>query len=117
MEDWLELFNHPSDTETGALVSSYCIGALLGCILNFFTGDRLGRRKSMWLAMGFVIVGATLQTSAYTVPHLVIGRVITGLGTGIGKDIVSLNDPQVGELIRANRQLNGTYIPERALSC
>lgn len=40
-----------NDTQTGALVSCYCLGALGGCILNFYTGDRLGRRKSMWLAM------------------------------------------------------------------
>jgi MFS family permease len=80
MEDWLNQFNSPNDTNTGAIVSSYCLGALGGCILNFFTGDRLGRRKSMWLAMGFVLVGATLQASSYTVAHLVVGRVITGFG-------------------------------------
>jgi hypothetical protein len=28
--------------------------------------------------MGFVIVGATLQTSAFTRAHLIVGRVITG---------------------------------------
>jgi sugar porter (SP) family MFS transporter len=37
----------------------------------------------MWLAMVLVIVGATLQASAFTVPHLVIGRVVTGFGTGL----------------------------------
>jgi MFS family permease len=77
-EHWLDLFNHPDDTETGILVSCYCLGALGGCILNFFTGDFLGRRRAMWLAMGFVIVGATLQTSAFTRAHLIVGRVITG---------------------------------------
>lgn len=101
MEDWLELFNYPDDTETGALVSSYCLGALGGCILNFFTGDLLGRRKSMWLAMGFVIVGATLQTSSYTVPHLVIGRIITGLGTGIDSSTVPTYQ---SELCRAEKR-------------
>jgi hypothetical protein len=35
------------------------------------------------LAMAFVIVGAVLQTSAFTVPHLIVGRIITGVGTGI----------------------------------
>ena len=32
--------------------------------------------------MGLIIVGAVLQTSAYTLAHLIIGRIITGLGTG-----------------------------------
>ena len=39
------------DTKTGIIVASYCLGALGGCILNFFIGDNLGRRKMIWLAM------------------------------------------------------------------
>lgn len=54
-----------------------------GCVLNFIVGEKIGRRKSMWLAMAFVIVGATLQTSAFSVPHLMVARFITGIGTGI----------------------------------
>lgn len=51
--------------------------------VNFFIGEKLGRRRTIWLAMTIVIIGATLQASAYTVPHLVIGRVVTGIGTGL----------------------------------
>ncbi|KAF2011332.1 general substrate transporter [Aaosphaeria arxii CBS 175.79] len=101
MEDFKNQFNHPNDTETGAIVSAYCLGALGGCILNFYTGDRLGRRKSMWLAMSFVFVGATLQASAFTVAHLVVGRVITGLGTGIDSSTVPTYQ---SELCRAEKR-------------
>lgn len=101
MENWLEQFNHPDETETGIIVSSYCLGALGGCILNFFTGDFLGRRRSMWLAMAFVLVGATLQTSAYTVAHLIIGRVVTGFGTGIDSSTVPTYQ---SELCRAEKR-------------
>lgn len=31
-DDWLNRFNHPSDTETGIIVSSYNLGCLLGCV-------------------------------------------------------------------------------------
>jgi hypothetical protein len=40
----------------------------------------------------FVFIGATLQASAYTVAHLVVGRVITGFGTGIDSSTVSLEE-------------------------
>jgi MFS family permease len=58
--------------------------------VNFFVGDLLGRRKNIWLAMGFVLIGATLQTSAYNVPHLIVGRIITGFGTGIKTSTVPM---------------------------
>jgi sugar porter (SP) family MFS transporter len=89
-KNWLDQFGHPDDTKTGILVSSYCLGALFGCGLNFFFGDRLGRRRMMWLAMCFVILGASLQTSAFSTAHLVIGRVITGFGTGIDSSTVPM---------------------------
>lgn len=46
-------------------------------------GEKLGRRRTIWLAMSLVIIGASLQASAYHLAHLLVGRVITGVGTGI----------------------------------
>lgn len=31
-ENWLDQFNHPSDSETGIIVSCYNIGCFLGCV-------------------------------------------------------------------------------------
>jgi hypothetical protein len=31
-EDWLKQFNHPSDSETGIIVSCYNLGCFAGCI-------------------------------------------------------------------------------------
>ncbi|KAJ0305714.1 hypothetical protein Brms1b_010695 [Colletotrichum noveboracense] len=89
-DDWLRQFDHPSDTLTGFIVSCYNLGCLGGSVLNFFFGDILGRRRAIWLAMGLVVIGATLQTTAFHVPHLIIGRVITGLGTGIKTSTVPM---------------------------
>lgn len=75
---WLNQFGHPIDSVTGITVASYCLGALVGCGINFAVGDILGRRRMIWLAMGLIIIGATLQTSAYTLAHLIVGRIITG---------------------------------------
>lgn len=59
-------------------------------LVNFFVGEILGRRKTIWTAMVFVLIGATLQATAFTIPHLVIGRVVTGLGTGLKTSTVPM---------------------------
>jgi MFS family permease len=89
-EDWLNRFHHPSDSKTGIIVSCYNLGCFAGCVVNFSLGEKLGRRKTIWTAMCFVLIGATLQTSAYSVPHLVVGRLITGVGTGIKTSTVPM---------------------------
>ncbi|KAK6443192.1 hypothetical protein LTR95_000016 [Oleoguttula sp. CCFEE 5521] len=94
---WLEQFDHPSDTITGITVASYCFGAFFGCILNIFIGDYFGRRKMIWIAMGFIFIGASLQTSAYTLSHLIIGRIITGLGTGIDSSTVPMYQSELSK--------------------
>jgi MFS family permease len=88
--DWLTQFNHPGDTLTGFITSSYNLGCLAGCFGNFIIGDRLGRRKTIWLAMVWVIVGAALQASAYSRGHLIAGRIITGIGTGLKTSTVPM---------------------------
>jgi len=102
-EDWLNRFGHPNDTETGIIVSSYCLGALCGCVLNFFVGDYFGRRRMIWMAMGFIIVGAVLQTSAYSLPHLIVGRIVTGIGTGIDSSTVPMYQSELCEKERRGR--------------
>ena len=78
----------------------YCntgLGALIGCVINFFIGDILGRRKMIWLAMGLIIVGATLQTSAVSLAHLIVGRIITGFGTGIDSSTVPMYQSELSK--------------------
>jgi len=45
LKNYRDQFKHPTDTGTGIIVSSYCLGALFGCILNIFIGDYFGRRR------------------------------------------------------------------------
>lgn len=57
----------------------------------------LGRRYMIWLAMGLIIVGATLQTSAYSIAHLIVGRIITGFGTGIDSSTVPMYQSELSK--------------------
>ena len=47
---------NPNDSLTGIIVSIYNLGCFAGCLVNFVTGDMLGRRRSMWFAMSWIIV-------------------------------------------------------------
>lgn len=82
-EHFRDTFDHPSAALEGIIVSIYNLGCFSGCILTFIVCEKLGRRKSMWLAMAFILIGATLQTSASTAAHMMVGRFVTGIGTGI----------------------------------
>lgn len=60
-------------------------------------GDWLGRRKAMWFAMAWIIVGATLQASAFTIAHMIVGRFIAGIGTGIETSTVPMYQAELAE--------------------
>ncbi|KAJ6186857.1 Major facilitator superfamily domain general substrate transporter [Penicillium mononematosum] len=96
-EDWRKQFGYPNDSEEGIIVSCYNLGCLLGCLINFCIGETLGRRRAIWLAMGVVIVGAILQTTAFNVPHLIIGRIVTGAGTGLKTSTVPMYQAEMCE--------------------
>ncbi|KAL4992052.1 general substrate transporter [Aspergillus falconensis] len=89
-ENFLDHMSHPNDSLMGIIVSIYNLGCFTGCVVNFLVADNLGRRRAMWFAMLWVIVGATLQASAFSVPHMMVGRFITGIGTGIETSTVPM---------------------------
>ncbi|KAH8900406.1 general substrate transporter [Thozetella sp. PMI_491] len=69
-------------TNQGITVSCYNLGCFIGAILTIFIGNPLGRRRMIMLGTSIMIVGAILQASATTLPHFIIGRIITGIGNG-----------------------------------
>ncbi len=70
------------DTNQGIAVASYNLGCFIGAVITIFIGNPLGRRKMIFLGTSIMVVGAALQASATTLPHFIIGRIITGLGNG-----------------------------------
>lgn len=54
-----------------------------------FIGNPLGRKKVIMLGTGIMVVGAILQASATTLPHFILGRIITGVGNGGNTSTVS----------------------------
>lgn len=66
----------------GIVIAAFELGALLGAISCFYIGDRLGRRATVFSGMIAMVIGGTLQCSAFKVEQLLVGRVISGIGLG-----------------------------------
>ena len=103
-QDWKDVFHSPGSALEGIIVSIYNLGAFAGCIICFAFCERWGRRLSMFIAMLFIIVGGSLQACAYTVPHLMVARFITGIGTGIETSTVPMYQ---SELCEAEKRASG----------
>jgi len=73
----------------GISVASYNLGCFLGSIIALFIGNPLGRKRMIMLGTSVMIVGAILQSSAFTIEHFIVGRIITGLGNGANTSTVS----------------------------
>lgn len=83
-------FKNPSPTIQGQIVSTYDIGCIIGAIISIYCGDKLGRRKSIAMSCAFVIVGGLLQASSFYLPHMIVGRIIAGLGIGQSTAVVPM---------------------------
>ncbi|KAF2205368.1 putative Myo-inositol transporter 1 [Delitschia confertaspora ATCC 74209] len=101
--DFLDTFGHPSTGLEGIIVSIYNLGCFTGCILSFMFCEKTGRRLAMWIAMCWIIIGAILQTTAFSVPHMMVARFITGIGTGIETSTVPMYQSELCEAEKRGR--------------
>ena len=51
-------------------------------MITAFIGEPLGRRKTVAAGAIIMILGAVLQTTAYTVAHIIVARIVSGIGMG-----------------------------------
>ncbi|KAA8646687.1 sugar porter family MFS transporter [Aspergillus tanneri] len=80
---FLETFNYPSPTIQGQIVATYDIGCIIGTLLSIFIGDKLGRRRCILVGCVILIIGGILQASSYSLPPMIVGRVVAGIGNGM----------------------------------
>jgi MFS family permease len=81
--EFLEQFGNPSSSKTGTIVSIYNLGCFLGCLVAAQFGRKLGRRLTIIVSQWICIVGTILQCTAYVIPHLIVGRIVTGVAVGM----------------------------------
>ncbi|KAK6819207.1 hypothetical protein RU639_008230 [Aspergillus parasiticus] len=69
-------------TAQGTVVAIYTIGCLIGALGVTQLGNRIGRRKSLTVVAAIAATGLIIQATSYNIGQLVVGRIISGIGTG-----------------------------------
>ncbi|KAJ5516460.1 Major facilitator superfamily domain general substrate transporter [Penicillium freii] len=72
----------------GIAVASYNLGCFFGAVLTIFIGNPLGRRRTIFCGCVIMATGALLQCTAYSLPHFIVGRIVTGVGNGMNTSTV-----------------------------
>ncbi|KAI9893929.1 MAG: hypothetical protein M1814_005482 [Vezdaea aestivalis] len=88
IKDFTQSQKNYRSTIQGISVASYNVGCFFGAISCIWIGDFLGRRKTIFLGSSIMVVGAALQCSAFSLPHFIVGRLITGIGNGLNTSTV-----------------------------
>lgn len=52
--------------------------------------EYIGRKKPIIIGTVLIIIGAVLQTAAFGQPQFMVGRVISGIGTGLNTSIIPI---------------------------
>jgi MFS family permease len=76
-------FNYPDAAMRGNITALYDIGCVVGSIITYFVGERFGRRTMLMMGGSIMVIGTAILASSYTIPQLLAGRIITGVGNGM----------------------------------
>ena len=83
----IEQKNHRATTQ-GIAVAAYNVGCFCGAVSTIWIGDKLGRRRTIFVGSSIMIVGATLMAAAVNLPMFITSRLITGFGNGLNTSTV-----------------------------
>ncbi|KAK9350198.1 general substrate transporter [Lipomyces doorenjongii] len=71
-----------NSTIQGTAIALYEIGCMMGALTTMWLGDKLGRRKIIFIGAFVMVVGTAIQCSSYTLAQFIVGRIVTGYGNG-----------------------------------
>lgn len=91
--DYLSVHNLEGPEKTALLstvTALYNVGCFLGAVTATGVGGILGRKKSVIVGIAIMTIGAILQTTSYSIPHMIVGRIVSGIGNGINSSTVGV---------------------------
>ena len=74
--------SHHTATIQGITVAAWNLGCFLSAMLTIFWGDLIGRKKTIFLGLTFLLLGEVIQAASYPFGQFLAGRVIAGFGNG-----------------------------------
>lgn len=93
------------NTLAEGLVVSTCLGgAFVGSILSGWIGDGVGHRRAFQLCALPMIIGASMSASTNSLGGMLLGRLLVGVGMGLGPPIAALYVAEVSPAF-----VRGTY--------
>lgn len=103
----LRLTRHPA-----IAVSAYNLGCFLGACTCIWVGNYLGRKRTIFLGSVVMIIGATLQCTAFSTPQFIVGRIVTGFGNDLNTSTVPTWQSETSKSHRRGQlvMLEGTLI-------
>ncbi|KAG2108323.1 general substrate transporter [Suillus cothurnatus] len=105
--------SHPDHaTLQSFTIAIYEVGCLFGALSNLWVGDKLGRRRTIFVGGSIMIAGAILQTTAFSFPHLIVARIVTGYGNGLITSTVPTYHAELSPSAKRGRMImmEGTLI-------
>jgi sugar porter (SP) family MFS transporter len=92
---FIDYFDQPSKATVGTMVAILEIGAFISSLMVGRVGDIIGRRKTILCGSCIFFVGGALQTFASSMPLMMLGRIIAGLGVGMLSTIVPVYQSEI----------------------
>ncbi|KAG2126227.1 general substrate transporter [Suillus clintonianus] len=105
--------SHPNHaTLQSFTIAIYEVGCLFGALSNLWVGDKLGRRRTIAVGGSIMIIGAILQTSAFSFAQLIAARIFTGYGNGLITSTVPTYHAELSPSAKRGRMImmEGTLI-------
>ncbi|KAH6675977.1 general substrate transporter, partial [Halenospora varia] len=68
-----------SATDISVMTAVPTSGAVIGSVIAAYAGDRIGRKRTLYIGCLFSIVGASIQTASYNVATMTVGRLFANV--------------------------------------
>jgi SP family sugar:H+ symporter-like MFS transporter len=97
--------------DSSLIVAILSAGTAVGALLSAPAADSIGRRHTLLLSVGVFCIGAIFQVCAASIPMLLVGRLLAGVGVGAISVLVPLYQSEM-----APKWIRGTLVCAYQLS-